>query len=236
MRLTDYFDQFLIVNLAERADRRALINAELAKVNLSIIPGKIDFFPAMRPEYAEGFPSRGARGCFLSHLTILEQARTAGMQAILIGEDDLVFSPRYLQDETSIVDQLRTQSWGFAYLGNAFNKINAEPVRMHAWSDGVLCTHFYAIHSSIFDPLIGFLHSILTRPPGHPDGGPMHLDGAYSTFRANHPEIPTLMALPTLGAQGSSASDITTSWWDNIPAVRSVVDVYRGMKRKVRGY
>jgi glycosyl transferase, family 25 len=54
----------------------------------------------------------------------------------------------------------------------------------------------------------GFLRQVLDRPPGHPEGGPMHVDGAYTTFRRNHPEFMTLAAIPSLGHQRASRSDI----------------------------
>jgi len=41
---------------------------------LSRIGWRAEFFPAVRPETAQGFPWIGARGCFLSHLAVLKSA------------------------------------------------------------------------------------------------------------------------------------------------------------------
>ena len=58
-----------------------------------------------------------------------------------------------------------------------------------------------------------FMEELQQRPPGHPDGGPMHIDGAYSTFRVQNPDVVTLIASPNLGWQRSSRSDVTPNWW-----------------------
>ena len=83
-----------------------------------------------------------------------------------------------------------------------------------------MTTHFYAVNGRIFDRLLRFLEELQRRPPGHPDGGPMHLDGAYSTFRDQNPDVVTLIASPNLGWQRTSRSDITPKWWHRVPGLR----------------
>jgi GR25 family glycosyltransferase involved in LPS biosynthesis len=51
-----------------------------------------EFFPAIRPDGADNFPSVGARGCFLSHLALLKLAISRQLSSITILEDDLNFS------------------------------------------------------------------------------------------------------------------------------------------------
>lgn len=41
----------------------------------------------------------------------------------------------------------------------------------------------------------------------------MHVDGAYSWFRKDHPFLRTLLADPELGYQRPSRSDIFTGHW-----------------------
>jgi hypothetical protein len=57
----------------------------------------------------------------------------------------------------------------------------------------------------------------------------MHVDGAYSMFRARRPDVVTLVASPSLGGQRSSRSDITANrWYDRQPGLR----LLSGLARK----
>ena len=104
-------------------------------------------------------------------------------------------------------------------------------VLLKPYTLGIQTTHFYGVNGQILDRLIAFLEQLQQRPSGHPDGGPMHVDGAYSTFRAQNPDITTLIAEPNLGWQRISRSDINASaWYDYLPLVRDVANAARGAK------
>jgi hypothetical protein len=75
----------------------------------------------------------------------------------------------------------------------------------------VLTASCLAFAGHTIAPLVEFLEAIMKRPPGSPDYGPMHVDGAYGLFRLMHPELKTFAAFPTMGYQRSSLSDITPS-------------------------
>ena len=51
----------------------------------------------------------------------------------------------------------------------------------------VQCAHFLLINAAALTTVIKGLETILSRPAGHPLGGPMHVDGAYTTIRAQNP-------------------------------------------------
>src|SRR5258708_885536 len=53
----------------------------------------------------------------------------------------------------------------------------------------IMCAHFVMFHPKVVGTIIGELEAMLTRPGGHPLGGPMHVDGAYLTIRKRHNEI-----------------------------------------------
>ncbi|MCF8271893.1 glycosyltransferase family 25 protein [Chlorobium sp.] len=101
MNITDHFQKTAIINLPERQDRREETIAELKRIACSIDNKKTAFFPARRPSEAAGFPSIGVRGCFLSHMQVIRQARHDRLSSILVMEDDIAFIPR----ANAILDQ-----------------------------------------------------------------------------------------------------------------------------------
>jgi GR25 family glycosyltransferase involved in LPS biosynthesis len=195
---------------------------------------RVEIFSATRPDEAGGFPSIGARGCVASHVAILKQAKQEGLSNVLIVEDDLEISAKFRTDQAVIVEQLRQQDWDFVYLGHVEKVEQKSPLALVPFSKGVMTTHFYAVNGRIFDRLVRFMEELQQRPPGHPDGGPMQIDGAYSTFRAQNPDVITLIASPNLGWQRSSRSDITPNWFDRIPGLRQLVGAARSSKIRLK--
>src|SRR5262249_35421747 len=102
-----------IINLEHRTDRRAAMQRELSRVDW---PG--EFFPAIRTPSAGGFPSVGARGCFLSHLEVLRKARALGVRRLVILEDDLNFAPDLAARWTSAISELEGLKWSIFYPGH----------------------------------------------------------------------------------------------------------------------
>jgi hypothetical protein len=233
MRIHDYFARGYVINLPERTDRRRDMERELEVFGAP--PGWAEFFPAIRPDSAEGFPSRGVRGCFLSHLGVLKRAAELGLPNVLIMEDDLAISPRFSASVDRVVGALAAREWGMAYLGHLLpdEPETGEPFRVH--TGPIMGGHFYAVNGSSVPKMIEFLEAVLTRPPGHPDGGPMYSDGARTMFRARHPEVVTLLAVPSLGGQRSSRSDLTPGWKDRVPLVRTLTAAGRRIYRRLVG-
>ena len=238
MKIIDFFERAYVINLPSRMDRRKMIVQELKKAEMPLRPNKIEIFPAIRPDNAGGFPSIGVLGCFLSHLTILKRARDEGLANILIMEDDLKISEQFRSSQEILVDQLSQTDWGFVYFGHVEEVSEAgSPVTLQLLSKSwLISAHFYGVNGAIFDRLLSFLEQLKDRPGGHPDGGPMHLDGAYSTFRAQNPDIVTLIASPNLGWQRSSRSDITTAhWFDKLPVLKQLATAARQSKYVLKG-
>lgn len=213
MSLLDYFSKIYIINLPERTDRKKEIILELTKRGLEVDSGKIEFFSAIRPQNKQEFPSLGARGCFLSHLEILKKAEQENLEQILIIEDDLEFSKRLSEVEGLIVNHLQRTSWDIVHLGHPVKTTIGKDFSFTKSNEPVRCTHCIGFHSKVLPGLIQFLDSILKRPAGHHKGGPMHIDGAYSTFRMINPQTVTLLANPSLGNQRSSRSDVAKRKW-----------------------
>lgn len=233
MLVKDFFERTYVINLPERVDRRKEMIHELDKAGLSLTPNKIEIFPAIRPESAENFPSISIRGCFSSHLRILKQAKRDGLANVLVMEDDLTIAKKFVPNQSAIVEQLSQSDWGFVYLGHRQEVSKDTPVKLQPFpaNEWILTTHFYGVNSTIFDRLINFLEESQRRPADHPQGGATYPDWAYSYFRAQNPDVVTLIAAPNLGWQRSSRSDLHgTAWYDTTPVVRDLVGVARSGK------
>lgn len=216
-----------VINLKHRADRRVAMKRQLSKIGWGA-----EFFNAIRPREPAGFPSTGARGCFLSHLSILRNAHLRQMPRVVILEDDLNFNPGFPEKWKSAMSALSTREWSIFYAGHALDHLPFGLSRIEA-ARGVECTHFMAINGPALSTLIAGLETILSRPSGHRLGGPMHLDGAYSTLRAQNPALVTYANFPPLGYQRSSRSDVgNPKWFDRVRILSPIVAIARTIKAK----
>lgn len=212
-----------VINLEGRTDRRAEMEQQLRRVGWQAA-----FFPAIRPADAADFPSVGARGCFLSHLATL---KLAGGGHVLLMEDDLNFVADFARLWDQVFGELETKEWSIFYPGHALSGEPAGLSRIEP-TKPVLCAHFLLIHEAALATLIGGLETILSRPAGHPRGGPMHVDGAYTTIRAQHPDLNTFVFSPSLGFQRSSRSDIAApKFFDRIELLRPAMRRLRRLKQ-----
>ena len=97
-------------------------------------------------------------------------------------EDDLDFVPDFVPLWDRAYGELQKKDWSIFYPGHF---LDGEPAGL-SWiapSKPVHCTHFLAINASALATVITGLETILSRPAGHPLGGPMHVDGiAYHHY------------------------------------------------------
>lgn len=226
-----FFDAIFIINLVDRGDRRQEMQEQLVRIGLDINTPPIQLYTAVRPSEPGGFPSIGARGCFESHLSILEIAIKNQMERILILEDDVDFVADFSNRIPRILAQLDTKPWNFFYggyrLSNAIENNSTELLKVSS-DFSIGCAHFIAFDKVAIETAAIFLREVITREPGSPLGGPMHVDGAYSWVRKLHLNLNTFLAYPELAVQRSSRSDITpTHWFDKIRAFRPAVNFLR---------
>ncbi|WP_416670001.1 glycosyltransferase family 25 protein [Egbenema bharatensis] len=233
--LLDFFDKAYIINLPERFDRREAMKQELKRLGSVESPEKVIFFPAIKPADRGKFPSVGSRGCFLSHLEVLREAKKQKLNNLLIMEDDLSFTRFLIEQQNAIVNELQQLDWDFAYLGHGINFTQRGESIFQSYSEALTLAHFLAVNQTTIAQLVDFLETVLMRPPGHPAGGPMHVDGAYSTLRRQNPEINTVLANPSLGFQRSSPSNIAGyKWFETVPVFAQPVGVARKVKNWCR--
>ena len=116
-RITDFFEKIYIINLIDRKDRRYEMERQLSKIGIRLPNDKVIFFPAIRPDALAGFPSIGARGCFLSHLGVLNDAAERGFKRILVCEDDLDFVRDFNHRIDRVLNKLAEVPWAIFYGG-----------------------------------------------------------------------------------------------------------------------
>lgn len=171
-------------------------------------------------------------------MAVLEQAISAGEHSVVICEDDLNFAPDFLSRLPAVLDVLGREEWDILYAGYTSDQVG-EPVDRGANvfrlppAHPVVCAHFYLIRGRAITDFHDYLKLILTRPAGHPDGGPMHYDGAINRFRSARPDLVALATLPTLGTQRSSRTDIhELRWFDRTPVIRDAAMFLRKTFRR----
>jgi len=233
----DYFDAKYLINLPERKDRLRRVRKQFEKHSLSF--NEISLFESVKCPEADGFPSTGARGCFLSHLGVLKDAKTRGAEKILIMEDDLGLCRDLFVLQKNVVQELKNKKWDMAYLGNKIPRdikpaapgeillVLPAPVRLRG-------SHFYAIHGRTVPRMISFLEAMLDRPSGSREGGPMHFDGALGWFRRNNGDVITLASRPVLGVQSSTESDIHKKSLDAVALLSCFLRPIRKIKNIIK--
>jgi glycosyl transferase family 25 len=237
MTIFDAFERIYLINLPERSDRLRDAMTELARAGIRPEDARLRIFAGIRPADAGVFPSRGAHGCHLSHLGIIREALRDQLHNVLIIEDDIALNPACLQEQTALVERLRQNDWDFAYPGHVEN-LPATPQAPAHWQHTrapLVCAHFYGLNRQVLAPLEAYLRDCMERPAGHPDGGPMHIDGAYSMFRQRSSGLITLIAAPSLAGQRSSRSDIYPNrWFDRLPVFQPLATLARQLRHQCR--
>jgi hypothetical protein len=232
----NYFRKIYVINLPSRPDRQQEMAEQLQKIGLTFTHPQVELFPALRPEARDGFRTIGARGCFMSHLEVLKDARRQGYERILICEDDLDFASDFNIRIPAVVAHLADRDWGFFYGGHRLDgwPLTAESGLAAIPAQQPIDTaHFVAFDQAAIAGLVVFLELLLSRSPGHPDGGPMDVDGAYTWYRSLHPAQATLAAVPVLGHQRRSRTDIHgLRWFDRTPVVRQGMAGLRRLRNR----
>lgn len=235
-RLTAIFDAIFIINLKARDDRRREMDAQLALIGLSLDSAPVRLFEAMRPEDPGEWPSIGARGCFMSHLGILRAARAEGLGRILILEDDVDWSSGFLTHADPCLAALEEKHWDFVHGGLEERRDAALPVCETVDPvTGLSLTHFIALSAEASQRAETYLSVMAGRKGGDPEGGPMHVDGAYSWFRRDNADIRSFIFAPAIARQRASRTDIhELGWLDRTPVVSTLVAQARRLRNRLR--
>ena len=218
-----------VINLKSRPDRRREMQKEFSSIGLA--SADMTWFDAVVPNSRGPFQSKGARGCFLSHLAILTDAAEKMHRRILILEDDASFERNALSRMLSIVKELEGQQWDIFYGGGFVDARTAagDQIAVVDPETPIGCSHFISVQGAAIARLKNYIEAQLDRPEGDPAGGPMPIDGSYSWARREL-GLRTFIATPDLCHQRASRSNITPGWRDRIWGIREAVKLVRQLR------
>jgi len=233
------FEKIFVINLPERTDRRQDIEKQLNSIGLGLDHPDVCLISAVKPQRKLGFPSIGARGCFLSHVSVLEKAISMSLNRFLVLEDDVDFSADFPRRIGPLSKCMQQMDWDMFYgymPGDVPRADFKQEVHLALVSPEteVECLHFFGCSGRAAVKALPYLKAILNRPAGDARGGVMHVDGAYSWFRRSHQELVTLSVNPPLAVQRPSRSDIhDLQWFDRNETFRPIANWARRLKRPV---
>lgn len=235
--LLETFGRVVIINLPERADRRRGTEAALRRIGLSLDHPDVHLYSAIRPPAAGGFPSIGAHGAFLSHLGVMEHLLAEGWPRALVLEDDVALAPGFASRWPGVAAALAGQEWylfyGHAFYGHAGEGAETGTsglVRLPSDRD-LIQLHLMGLTRRAAEVAVPALRAMLARPPGSPEGGPMHVDGALNWVRRQNPGLIALAAAPALAHQRASRSDIAgPRWFDRLPGLSQLANLARRLR------
>lgn len=212
--ILDSFDMIRIVNLPERTDRRREMIRQLRKVGLADDP-RVAFFPAIRPADKGNFSSIGAYGVYQSQRAILREAAEKNA-SVLILEDDCDFTAATAGYATDAPWDI---FYGGYYAADPANLATSNIIGAHMMGFSAEAARRISAYEATLGP--GVEH-----PP---------IDGFYVWFRRDYPEVATVFAVPPIGNQRASRSDIAAGKiFDRIPLVRDLVEMLRRVRRRFR--
>jgi hypothetical protein len=220
--------------MRDRVDRYRALERELGGLGIPMSDPKVRIPVAPVVQDADGFPSRGVRGNFLSHLGAIESTAEEGIETLLVLEDDAIFrrTMRSPALQRRLCEQLASGTWDLCFLGHPLSHSLA------GHEEGLVLTdvtfkwsHCYLVHRRVARRLGDYLRATMSRPPGDPAGGKMYIDGAVSLWRTLNPDVLTLVANPALSIQKGSPSGLAgKAWYEGWAPTRIAAHAARAMR------
>lgn len=188
MKIENFFDEIVYINLDHRADRKQEFETEMEKsgiINYTRIPG---IYPGpVIPNEPLGRNRHIA--CGTVHKNIVQYAKDNKLNNILIFEDDTSFynegdEPGITIIEKALDDLSKIKDWDLFYLSGLIvdEKLNLVTKNLIK-ARTVLTTHAYAINSKAYDKILKYNPSIDCA-----------IDGWYGQQSIDNVEIGTLFS------------------------------------------
>lgn len=216
------------ISLAHQTERRRFCRRQFLSEGVDVT-----FVDGIVPADRGRFPTRGAYGCFLTHLQILETAiaeqPVTGARYITIFEDDVLLPRSFSSTVATVMRQLRGLDWHIVYWGTENNPPvspvpGREPLATIAPQQTIIGKQAYTIRLDTVPELVNYLHFSRQKP------NPAYSDGMYHEFRMMH-DLPAYTHTLRPARQASFASNITPGpyGWIRRPlrAVKRQVQLWR---------
>jgi len=149
-RKTLFFDRIYVINIERRTDRRERMTKMLNQLNLDYkFVSAIDSSSSEVDVYYKqhnGYLTRGAIACWLSHLKVYQSIFDDRLQNAIILEDDIDMEMDIEKQLGNIVQYL-PRSWEMLYIGHCSEENLRDPYKHPNLyvSTRPSCTHAYAI-------------------------------------------------------------------------------------------
>ena len=211
MSFEDYFEKIYVINLPSRPDRLLSIRKEMAALSVSVDAPKLSVPVAPILDDPGGFPTKGVKGNFLSHLANIEDAYDNGFERVLVLEDDAIFrsSLRDVVFQRVVLEAVDAHEWSMWFPGHALKSHPKGSSKLvYPTTEAFKWAHCYAVHRRGVKALRDYLHLVCDRPAGHSEGGKMYIDGALSHFRKQFTDHICLVSNPVLSIQKSSDTNL----------------------------
>ena len=180
MKVNEFFDKVVVINLDRRTDRLENVSKELNQLNIE--------FERISAVDAVELDITPKDACRASHIKALEMAE--GNTLIL--EDDATFMPNFTDNFTKFIENL-PRHWDIIYLGAYIG--TSEPVNNHMVRGLITSsTHAYSINPKRMTEMLEMARNTTD-----------HIDVAYAN---EHPRLKAYVAQPTLVKQKPSFSDL----------------------------
>ncbi len=235
--LFDLFDQVRIINLPERTDRKAAVQRELARIGIEDLGPDFSFFAARRPPVEPGHSGQlRSNGALISHREVIREALAAGVNTLLVLEDDIFFRAPTPDQLIDLEQAIRTTPWDiiyFGYLEPVEGQLTGGPLA--AWSGRVIGGHFCGMNRRFMERILAFMDGFGTPDQDGAVLNPTHRDGAFNLFIEKNPDLSRRLAVPNLAIQRSSRTDLHPNrFYDRAPILRDVLGAVRALRNHLR--
>lgn len=207
----NFVDKIYVINLPSRPDRLEEFKNSSSKIGFDFqvfkafgpkeieeIINSNDFYKMMNIN--QDHYRKSAAGCFLSHLTIIKEAKEKGYKKIMILEDDCDFTENFADKFHTLFEKL-PDNWDFLYLSGSLPEF-VEKFDGHARVSQVFTTHSYVLNHTAYDRIIEYLSKYFLIK---------EVDACYTDL---HKNLNSFIALPFLTYQRGSFSDIQQIYTD----------------------
>lgn len=144
------FDAIYVINLDHREDRLRDFVQGFHKIGME----KKDIETIVRRWPAVNVPHDGAKGCILSHLAIIKEAKVRGYKKILVFEDDAIPFSTEKVDYLKVSLDIKEEDWNVYYLGyNSHEKLDLI-AQSSLNAKEIFSTHALAYSHTFFDTFI----------------------------------------------------------------------------------